>query len=359
MSLLVFDRSGPMTALYSQILGISFVVVAVAATLLMFHLWGFPYDKEKLTSTAPPRLMNLHRLLGYIYIALYATMMWSMVPRMWTYQVELPARTVAHLVIGLFIGAVLVLKVVVVRFFRHLEGTLAPFLGSALFIATLLLVSLALPFSLRESLLQRSGLNEAPFGEDRLERVRTLLPMAGLDDEEKLAELATVRGLIAGREVLRSKCVQCHDLRTVVARPRTPSGWRSTVHRMAERSTVLSPITPEDEWAVTAYLIAITPTLQATAQLLRREGEVDIQNSDAALRASAGVMEVPYDSTEARKTFERSCSQCHSPTRVQEYPLEGMDEVATLVQRMVGNGLRANETELANIIRYVFESYSR
>ena len=84
--------------------------------------------------------------------------------------------------------------------------------------------------------------DEARAQVERLERVRTLLPVAGLDDEERLAFLASDEGLLEGRAVLRSKCVQCHDLRTILVRPRTPETWRRTVQRMAARSTVLDAI---------------------------------------------------------------------------------------------------------------------
>ena len=69
----------------NQILAILFVVISTAATFLMFYLWGFPFDKEKLRSTAPRGLMLLHRLLGYGYLAIYVYLMWQMLPRMWSY----------------------------------------------------------------------------------------------------------------------------------------------------------------------------------------------------------------------------------------------------------------------------------
>ena len=215
--------------------------------------------------------MLLHRLLGYGYLAIYVYLMWQMLPRMWSYQVQLPARTVAHLVLGMAIGATLIVKIVVVRFFKHLESTLIPALGTFLFIATVLLIGLALPFSLRETFLQRAALRGEVFGEDRQERVRTFLPLAGLDDEARIARLSSRQGLLDGRRVLQSKCIQCHDLRTVLARPRTPDAWRETVRRMAARSTILNPIAESEQWEVTAYLIAITPTLQRTVQLLRQQ----------------------------------------------------------------------------------------
>src|SRR5437016_2695996 len=103
-----------MSALTNTLLGFSFFLVALAATLLMFYLWGFPFDHEKLRSSAPPRLMLLHRLLGWVYVAIYVVLMSQMVPRLWRYQVEFPARTVAHLLLGMTIGSLLLVKIVIV-----------------------------------------------------------------------------------------------------------------------------------------------------------------------------------------------------------------------------------------------------
>jgi mono/diheme cytochrome c family protein len=343
----------------NQILAILFVVISTAATFLMFYLWGFPFDKEKLRSTAPRGLMLLHRLLGYGYLAIYVYLMWQMLPRMWSYQVQLPARTVAHLVLGMAIGATLIVKIVVVRFFKHLESTLIPALGTFLFIATVLLIGLALPFSLRETFLQRAALRGEVFGEDRQERVRTFLPLAGLDDEARIARLSSRQGLLDGRRVLQSKCIQCHDLRTVLARPRTPDAWRETVRRMAARSTILNPIAESEQWEVTAYLIAITPTLQRTVQLLRQQELQSAETEEAAAAASNMVSVVAYDSAAAGALFRSHCSQCHSPDRVAGNPPASQEEATLLVQRMVTNGLRATEEELVQLIRYLTETYVR
>ncbi|MDE0977671.1 MAG: hypothetical protein OR999_10370 [Arenicellales bacterium] len=52
-----------------------------------------------------------------------------MVPRLWSYQVELPARTILHLALGISIAALLILKLVIVRYFKHMEAKLASPLG--------------------------------------------------------------------------------------------------------------------------------------------------------------------------------------------------------------------------------------
>ncbi len=343
---------GPLT---NQVLGIVFVVVATVTTVLMFYLWGFRFDKERRRSDAPPHLMLLHRILGYVFGAIYLFLMWQMVPRMWRYQIELPARTVAHLVLGMAIGALLFVKVIVVRFFKHLEGTLAPALGTLLFVASVLLIGLAIPFSLRESLLRREALRGAAFTSERMERVRTLLPLAGITDPDEVARLSSPEGLVSGRRILMSKCVQCHDLRTVLARPRTPDSWRQTVRRMAERSTVLSPITEMDQQEVTAYLIAISPTLQRTVELQRRLRQAAAASQQAVMAASD--MPVAYDPIAAEQLFRTRCSQCHDPFRVAQRPPGSAEEAAQLVARMVGNGLFGTEEELAQIIRYITQTF--
>ena len=105
----------------SLILGLLFLFVGCAAVFLMFHLWGYPFDHATRTSAAPRSLMRLHRVLGYIYVIIYVVMMWKMVPRLWEYQVELPARSVVHMMLGILIGVLLLVKLSILRFFRHLE----------------------------------------------------------------------------------------------------------------------------------------------------------------------------------------------------------------------------------------------
>ena len=102
-----------MNPITNTILGLSFFLIAVASTLLMFHLWGYPFDHLTHTSAAPAGLVRLHRFLGYAYFAIYVTLMTQMVPRLWSYQIEFPARTVAHLMLGMAIGVILLIKIAI------------------------------------------------------------------------------------------------------------------------------------------------------------------------------------------------------------------------------------------------------
>jgi len=273
----------------------------------------------------------------------------------------LPARTVMHLTLGILIGALLVIKIVIVRYFKHMEARLAPILGSGLFICTFLLVALVLPFSLREVYLESTALGDKSMVESRVKRVRELLPVAGLEDSELLNELSSKKGLIMGRRILTAKCVQCHDLRTVLARPRTPKAWQQTIARMANRSTILNPITEKDQWYVTAYLIAVSPTLQETLKQRRKMEAITIKSAEnmVSVVKPGGVDDSKYDPVTAKALFEQKCSQCHNFDQVTASPPGTKLEVIALVQRMVGNGLTASESELNTIIQYLSKTYTK
>ena len=146
-----------------------------------------------------------------------------------------------------------------------------------------------------------------------------------------------------------------HDLRTVLVAPRTPANWRSTVERMANRSAFVAPIEDDDQWRVTAYLIAISPTLQKTAQLERQQQ----QATDQALLAVHDALseESGADPQEAKELFEFLCTQCHDLEEVEAWPPEDDEEIRELVERMVDNGLEASEYEMAQLMRHMNERY--
>ena len=350
-----------LSSLGNSILGTVLFALAAALTFLMFYVWKFPYDHEKSHSFAPPASIITHRLLGYLYVVIYLYIMWNMVPRLWSYQIELPARTVMHLTLGILIGALLVIKIVIVRYFKHMEARLAPILGSGLFICTFLLVALVLPFSLREVYLESTALGDKSMVESRVKRVRELLPAAGLEDSELLDDLSSKKGLIMGRRILTAKCVQCHDLRTVLARPRTPKAWQQTISRMANRSTILNPITEKDQWFVTAYLIAVSPTLQETLKQRRKMEAITIKTAEnmVSVVKPGEADDSKYDPVTAKALFEQKCSQCHNFDQVTASPPGTKLEVIALVQRMVGNGLTASESELNTIIQYLSKTYTK
>ena len=351
-----------MSSVINVFLAIAFVVLAFSATFLMYHLWGYPFNAKEHRSSAPRWAMALHRLMGWIFVAIYVYLMIQMLPRMWTYQIELPARTVFHLVLGYSIGGLLIVKIAIVRFFKHLESTLAPPLGTTLFLLTIVLMGLALPSVWRERVLAAQALGGEGFTEERLQRVRDQLPDIGYDPEtipQTIDEMASRGSLFEGRQLLRSKCVQCHDLRTILARPRTPKNWRDTVERMANRSTVVTSFSEQEKWQITSYLIAITPTLQNSIMERQKQlsASADSMNAIKKANETIGQASGDFDVVAAREVFESKCSQCHSPDLALDKSFESADEVQQTVTRMVSNGLEASMSEFEQIVRFLHQHH--
>ena len=345
----------------SAILGLIFLGLANASVFLMFKLWGYPFNKETHKSEAPPSLMLLHRFIGYAYAILYVFMMWHMVPRLWNYQVELPPRTVAHLMLGITIGVLILVKIAILRFFRHFEESM-PYIGTCLLLCTYLLIGLSVPFTFREAALRTQT---RAFSDEGMARTRKLLENAGLPTEAPLDELASKRKLREGQRVLQGKCVVCHDLRTILAKPRTPTNWVSLVNRMAIKPMIGEPIHEEEEWTVSAYLIAITPDIQTSVRQQRQE-QMRSDEAKAAAQIATVVMEaeaatdtapVTYNEAEAKALFEDKCSQCHPFTDVEDYPPRSEEETTELITRMIDIGLYLEEEEIELIVRYINENY--
>jgi mono/diheme cytochrome c family protein len=192
--------------------------------------------------------------------------------------------------------------------------------------------------------------------ESNRQRVATLLGQTGLDPEE-CTRLTTPESLRRGQHILRRQCIQCHDLRTVLARPRTPENWRQTVRRMVERAALMEPLDEEAQWEVTAYLIAISPDLQKSVQQLREQEERrDEAQATAATAEPASPDE--YDSRAARQLFESKCTQCHGLDLVEAAPPADATAARDLVSRMVGEGLVVSEDEFSQLVRYLAESHA-
>ena len=346
-----------MSSSTSAIFGLIFLGLANASVFLMFKLWGYPFNQETHKSEAPRSLMLLHRCLGYAYAILYIFMMWYMVPRLWNYQVELPPRTVAHLMLGITIGVLILIKVAILRFFRHFEESM-PYIGVSLLVCTYLLIGLSVPFTFRETVLRTQT---RAFSEEGIARTRQLIETAGFPAEAPLDELASKRKLREGQHVLQHKCVVCHDLRTILVKPRTPPDWVRLVNRMAIKPVIGEPIFPEDEWSVSAYLIAITPDLK-TAVKQQREEKMRTDETKAALQIASTIMAEEsataapadsYDEVEAKALFEDKCSQCHELSDAIDYPPQSKEETTEIITRMIDNGLYLEEEEIELITRYM------
>ena len=314
----------------------------------------FELLKADTEPATPNRATMAHRVFGYIFLAIYLVLLVQMIPRLWTYQIEFPARSVVHISLGMAVGTILVLKIAIVRFFLRLDHGLVPVLGTSILVGSVVLIGISAPAAFREAIA-----TTRLFTEENRQRVRLLLVQAELD-EASCERLSSTESLRAGQRVLRQDCIACHDLRTVLARPRTPKNWRQTVRRMADRTTLINPLDEDKQWQVTAYLIALSPQLQRSIQQLRDEQDRRSQSMQAAETVDGEEAQLAaYNAAKAKRLFEAKCAQCHEISVVAASPPGSEDEARKLVAMMVEEGLEANDAELSTIIRYLTETYAK
>lgn len=344
----------------SLTLGLLFLVTAFAATFLTFKVTGYPLDEVSKRRQAPGWLTRVQNVFWWVYLAIYAAMMAEMMPRLWEYQVELPPRTVAHVIVGITLGVALLVKISFERLFRHMEEWVAP-LAAILLGGTILLSGLSVPFALHEFGLAKSAVGGGVYSQENRDRVAKLLPQAELPPEAKIEELVTIEALQAGRDVLAGKCVVCHDLKTILVQPRTPSAWWKTVERMASKPSFDDPMTEDELFRVTAYLVAISGDLQRSVkerkaqEEKRAEAVAEVKLEARATAAAApkdgapaGASDLPpFDAALAARTYETLCAQCHELKDIEAKPPKDSEEIKNTIIRMIAvNGLEAKKEEL-------------
>jgi mono/diheme cytochrome c family protein len=333
----------------SVTLGLLFLISGFASLMLLYRMCGYtkgltegkPVDLD----LAPESLRRLHMIFLIVFTALYAVMMIEMVPRLWNYQVELPPRSAMHVCLGFLIGVLLTVELLILRVFKHLQ-LFVPQIATLVMGCTVLLLGLSVPGALREYGLARGQVGGGVYSVENRARVSRLLPLAEMPPDAPLAELSTVESLRHGRELLATKCVECHDLKTILAQPRPPAGWWRTVERMAEKPTFDEPMETREMYDVTAYLIAITGDLQRSARQ-QREQKLKQQQAIAVADGDAAAPPPPYDAAAAEKAYTTVCSQCHELGEVDKKPPTTAKEVKEVIERMVAdNGLSAPPADL-------------
>jgi cytochrome c5 len=352
-----------MSTTVSMWLGTAFLLLAIVAVLLQAWLWSPRFWNETTKKTEAPRAwLRVHAACGYTYGIIYVVMMWEMFPRLWEYQYELPARTVIHATVAIFLGVLLFCKIAILVFFRHFEEAM-PRYGFAILASTVVLISLSLPHAARALDLQ--GRIADPENMARLETVLQEVDFGEI--EVGVAELATEESLARGRDILVNKCVTCHDMRTILIQPRTGQRWLEVVTRMKDKPDPFAtePLTDEEIPVVTAYLIAITPDIQQSTKR-KREGERErsemqekTQQVLAAMPATAPAEAPALDEVAAKAALEHRCTDCHE---LDEIDGHGGDDVAgwsKVIADMVAEGAEVGDDEAKLLAAYLAQLHPK
>lgn len=346
-----------MSTTLSMWLGIAFLALAIIAVLLQAWLWGPKFwNEEKKKTEAPKFWLRMHALAGYAYGIIYVVMMWNMLPRLWEYQYELPARTVFHAVVGITIGVLLICKILILIFFRHFEESM-PYYGFGLLLCTVILSTLSIPYAVQAH--DFSGRTTDPAN---LERVQKLLAKVDFGEQEVDVEaLTTAETFERGRQVLVKQCIVCHDMRTILAKPRTPQRWYDVSMRMLDKPSVFGEqLLAEDIPAVTAYLAAITPEIQKSTKQRRLEERAGEKNTDAMIDLAHGadaVGNAKIDPAKGEALLQENCTACHE---LDENDNHGPDDIAGwrgVVASMVEEGAELDDQTANDIAIFLAQKY--
>jgi ferredoxin-NADP reductase/mono/diheme cytochrome c family protein len=258
----------------SSVLGIVFVLLGIAAVWLIFDS-----SRRTHSATAREKIIRAHRIAGYLFIGLFCWMVFFMVLRTGAAADELPVRSTLHILMALVLVPLLLVKILVARYYKSFTAVLVP-LGLIIFTMAFVLVgSSAGPYLLRSSTVKRLS----------------------LQDTEGTAEI----DLADAEEIMLKRCSRCHTLERVTGARKDADAWLGTINRM--RALPGSGISDIDAKTVLSYLLA--------------ENSIDSSNAHGAM--SVG-----------RALVDTHCARCHNLDRVYE-SRQSPEDWRMTVQRMV------------------------
>jgi ferredoxin-NADP reductase/mono/diheme cytochrome c family protein len=258
----------------SSALGIVLVLLGIAAVWLIFDA-----SRRTHSATRRERIIRAHRIVGYVFIALFCLVVWFMLLRIRTSPGELPVPSMLHILMALILAPLLLVKILVARYYRSFTAALVP-LGLTIFTLAFVLVgSSAGPYLLRSSTVKR----------------------VSVQDTKEITEI----DLPADEQLMLKRCSRCHALDRVVGARKDARAWLGTINRM--RALPGSGISDADAKIILSYLIA--------------ENSIDSSNAQGAL--SVG-----------RALVDSHCARCHNLDRIYQ-SMKSPEDWRTTVVRMV------------------------
>lgn len=279
----------------SAILGLIFVLAGSAAVWLMLHASGRGLRQRD-------RVIQAHRIAGYVFVALFCTMTWFMILKTRDIPDELSIRPMFHIVIALVMAPLIIVKVLIARYYKAYQGILIP-LGLTIFILGFVLVgSTAGPYFFRTVTMKDISLASVNMGTARID-------------------------LQASGELMQKRCSRCHALDRVVGAHKDARDWLTTVNRM--RALPGSGISETDAKTIVSYLLTVNSIDSSSA-----EGELTL----------------------GKALVDSHCNRCHGLDRTYQAaksPSEWQSTVARMVRNAGGATALFNPGEEERVVRFL------
>ena len=278
-------------------LGLAFVLLGGVNVWLVLESWS-----RVKAANASSRMLALHRIGGYLFIALFCVMTYFMVARLRAGGADSSATVTIHLGLAMILSPLLFIKVLIARYYKNQHNLLMP-IGLTIFVlAFVLIASTAGPYLARVSKMEEVSIDPAHSA-----------PVA-IDMNQ-------------ASDLMQRRCAKCHNLDRVVGARKDAQGWIATVNRM--RAMPSAGISEADALSIVSYLASQT---QPRASGVTPKMEV------------------------ARALVDQRCGRCHSLDRVYK-TVEPADQWREIVARMVeyaaGSAGALRQGEDQQIIEYL------
>ena len=281
----------------SLALGFAFVLVGGVNVWLVLEAWS-----RVKASNASSRMLTLHRIGGYLFIALFCVMAYFMVARLRSGGADASATLTIHLALAMILSPLLFIKVLIARYYKNQHGLLMP-IGLTIFVlAFVLIASTAGPYLARATKIERVSIDPAH------------TPPVTIDVNQ-------------ASDLMQRRCSKCHNLDRVVGARKDAQGWVTTVNRM--RMMTGAGISDAEARTIISYL---------ASQNQPRGSETTVR------------MEV------ARALVDQRCGRCHSLDRVYkavETPAQWREIVTRMVGYAAGSTGALQQGEDERIIEYL------
>lgn len=281
----------------SIVLGLAFVLAGGINVWLVLEAWS-----RVKAAKASARMLTLHRIGGYVFIALFCVMSFFMIARLRNGGGDTSPTVTLHLALAMVLSPLLFIKVLIARYYKNQHSLLLP-LGLTIFVLAFVLVaSTAGPYLTRVSKTEVVSLDPSR------------VPPVTID-------------LNQASDLMDKRCSKCHNLDRVFGARKDAQGWLKTVDRMRARPD--AGISENDARTIVSYLTFQYPPPDS---------------------GTAAQMEV------ARALVDQHCNRCHNLDRVfmtVQSPEDWRDTVAQMADYAAGSTAALQAEEQKQIIDYL------
>jgi hypothetical protein len=230
-------KGGYMSPLIGSMVSFLLLALGMIMVIIMLNLQGNPKERP-----SGALIKKTHRFMGYLFILLYLVMLVAMIIKVSGAAIEFSARIAIHLSLALLLFPLILIKVLIVRYYKRLYGHLVN-LGLLIFFLSFVMVLISAGYFLLQGT-PSAGKNSGPAD-----------TAAAISKQEKLDLLFT-----RGKKILDEKCSSCHNHDRINSAKKNQQDWQNTLERMVNYSRNPDYLSKAEFSTLIDYLSTREPT---------------------------------------------------------------------------------------------------